>query len=133
MKVNFDKEMLVKHKFWIMLMIAVPMILASQIVLAVYVAGDIEKQRKKVEGEVKSAKGYVPQAYNNDNLEAKEKEVEESSPARTHSARNTELSTSRPAGGRPNETFEMPRIVLHSGKRVLIARIPSMVSTAEPT
>ena len=37
-----------------------------------------------------------------------------------------------PAGGRPNETLLMPKIVLHSGIACLIRRIPSIVSRAEP-
>jgi len=46
--------------------------------------------------------------------------------------RKTAFRTSRPAGGSPNETLEMPRMVFDSGKRALMARMPSMVSTAEP-
>ena len=41
------------------------------------------------------------------------------SPACTHSCRNTELSTCRAAGLRPNETFEMPRVVAPPGSRRL--------------
>ncbi len=52
----------------------------------------------------------------------------ESSPASTHSWRNTELSTWRAAGLRPNDTFESPRIVDTPGSSVLMERMPSMVS-----
>ena len=41
--------------------------------------------------------------------------IAESSPARTHSARNTEFSTARAAGLSPNDTFETPSIVCTSG------------------
>ena len=42
------------------------------------------------------------------------------------------FKTSRPAGGSPNETLEMPRIVLAAGSFCLMRRMPSIVSTAEP-
>ena len=41
--------------------------------------------------------------------------IAESSPARTHSARNTEFSTARAAGFRPNETLDTPSVVCTSG------------------
>ena len=41
--------------------------------------------------------------------------IAESSPACTHSARNTELSTARAAGFRPKETLETPSVVCTSG------------------
>src|SRR6266852_1210265 len=44
----------------------------------------------------------------------------------------TILGISNVSFGRPKDTFEMPRMVLHSGKRALMARMPSMVSTADP-
>jgi hypothetical protein len=59
--------------------------------------------------------------------------IARSRPAFTQWYRNTEFRTSRPASGRPKETFEIPRIVLHSGNAALIARIPSIVSAALPT
>ena len=52
----------------------------------------------------------------------------ESSPASTHSCRNTELSTWRAAGFRPKETLESPRMVETPGSSALIGRMPSMVS-----
>ena len=45
---------------------------------------------------------------------------------------NTELNTSRPAGGKPNETFDIPSIVLQFGNVSLMALTPSIVSAAEP-
>ena len=55
-----------------------------------------------------------------------------SKPAWTQWYRNTELSTSRPAGGSPKDTLEMPKIVLALGRASLIRRTPSMVSTPDP-
>ena len=46
----------------------------------------------------------------------------------THSCRNTEFSTCRAAGLRPNEMFERPRVVCTSGCRRLSSRIASIVS-----
>src|SRR5207248_8111724 len=42
------------------------------------------------------------------------------------------FTTSRPADGSPNETFEMPSTVLHLGSASLMARTASIVSTALP-
>ena len=56
-----------------------------------------------------------------------------SSPAWTQWYRNTELSTSRPEGGSPKETLEMPRTVLQRGRACLMSRTPSMVSSPDPT
>ncbi len=53
-----------------------------------------------------------------------------SSPACTHSCRNTEFSTCRAAGFSPNDTFEMPRVKCTRGCRRLISRIASIVSMA---
>ena len=56
--------------------------------------------------------------------------IAESSPASTASCRNTELSTERAAGLRPNDTLETPRVVWMPGYFALIWRIASMVSIA---
>ncbi len=55
-----------------------------------------------------------------------------SSPAPTHSARNTELSTTRAAGFRPKEILDSPRMVRTSGWRRLISRMASMVAAPSP-
>ena len=51
-----------------------------------------------------------------------------SSPACTHSCRNTELSTWRAAGDRPNETFDRPSTVWTPGSSALIRGCASIVS-----
>ena len=56
--------------------------------------------------------------------------IAESSPASTHSCRNTEFSTTRAAGFRPKETLETPRVVWIPGCRAVSCRIASMVSIA---
>jgi hypothetical protein len=53
-----------------------------------------------------------------------------SSPAFTHSCRNTEFSTCRAAALRPNDTFEMPSVVCTPECRRLSSRIASIVSSA---
>ena len=52
----------------------------------------------------------------------------ESSPASTHSWRNTELSTWRAAGLSPNDTFDTPSVVYTPGISALMRRIASMVA-----
>ena len=54
--------------------------------------------------------------------------IAESSPACTHSCRNTEFSTWRAAGLRPKDTLDSPRMVDTPGSSALIARMPSIVS-----
>ncbi|COZ17796.1 Uncharacterised protein [Mycobacterium tuberculosis] len=54
--------------------------------------------------------------------------IAESSPASWHSCRNTELSTWRAAGLRPNEMLDRPSVVCTSGWRFFSSRIASMVS-----
>ena len=54
--------------------------------------------------------------------------IAESRPASWHSCRNTELSTWRAAGFRPNEMFDRPSVVCTSGCFCLSSRIASMVS-----
>ena len=54
--------------------------------------------------------------------------IAESSPASTHSCRNTELSTMREAAFKPNETLLTPSVVCTSGNSSFKARIASIVS-----
>jgi hypothetical protein len=56
MNVNINKEALIKHKFWIMLGIAVPLILAGIYTLEFPVAEATAKELKKVHQQDKSAK-----------------------------------------------------------------------------
>ena len=56
--------------------------------------------------------------------------IAESSPAWTHSCRNTEFSTCRAAGFRPKDTLETPSVVWMPGYFVVTCRIASMVSSA---
>ena len=52
----------------------------------------------------------------------------ESSPACTHSWRNTEFNTWRAAGLRPKETLETPSVVYTPGSSALMRRMASMVA-----
>ena len=54
----------------------------------------------------------------------------ESSPASTHSCRNTELRTWRAAGFRPNDTLDRPSTVWEPGISALMRRMASIVSMA---
>lgn len=73
MKLNIDKDQLLKNKFWIMLIVAVPLILAGQYIVMGPVAEDIEKTKKKVTAELR--KPINPPFYNNDNIEKKNAEA----------------------------------------------------------
>ena len=55
-----------------------------------------------------------------------------SSPAWTQWYKKTELKTSLPAGGKPKDTFDIPKIVLVRGRVSFINRTPSIVSAADP-
>lgn len=77
MKLNIDKEKILKNKFWILLVVAVPMILASQYIVLGPVAEDISKTRKKVDSELKKARDIKPPYYNGNNIEAKLKQAAE--------------------------------------------------------
>jgi hypothetical protein len=69
MKLNIDKDKLLKNKFWIMLALAVPMILAAQYIMMVPVAEEIDKQKKKVAMELK--KPVNPPFYNSENIQSR--------------------------------------------------------------
>ena len=48
MKLNINKDKLLKHKFWILLVLAIPLILAGHFLLLGPVAAEIEKEQKGV-------------------------------------------------------------------------------------
>lgn len=74
MKLNIDKEKLLKNKFWIILVLAVPMILASQYIVMGPVADEIAKKKKAVMAELKK---QVPGPfYNAENIQKKLNEAE---------------------------------------------------------
>jgi len=50
---KFDKEKVLKHKFWILLLVTLPLTLGAIFLLVTSVAGDIEATRKKIEADYK--------------------------------------------------------------------------------
>src|SRR5947209_4182982 len=65
MKLNVNKDLLLKHKFWIFLVVALPMVLAAMFVLLVPIADTIAKERKDVDKlllDLKKPSGvFIPQ------------------------------------------------------------------------
>ena len=57
--------------------------------------------------------------------------IARSSPASTQWWRKTELRTARAFGETPNETFDTPSEVFTPGSSFLMARMPSIVATAD--
>jgi hypothetical protein len=53
---KFDKETALKHKFWILLLVSLPLSLGAIFFLVTAVSGDISLHRKKVEADVKKYK-----------------------------------------------------------------------------
>ncbi len=50
---KFDKEKILKHKFWVMLLVVLPLSLGAIFILVTAVAGDISQARTKIESELK--------------------------------------------------------------------------------
>jgi hypothetical protein len=75
MKLNKDK--LLKHKFWIVLLLAVPLILGGQFILLVLVAGEIGAEKSKVVTQVKQAKEFKGDVHSPQNSEEKTKQAED--------------------------------------------------------
>jgi len=65
MKLNVNKDLLLKHKFWIFLGVGLPIILAAMFMVLVPVADSIANQRKEVEKTLNDAKKpsgmFIPQ------------------------------------------------------------------------
>ena len=59
MAVKIDKEALIKHRFWIMLGVAVPLILVAMYVLRIDIATSIAAAQKKTDAALKAVKGYT--------------------------------------------------------------------------
>ena len=64
MKMN--KDQLLKHKFWVLLLVAVPLILAGQFIILVVVAGDIDKDKKDLLGLIDKAKKEAGPFYSDE-------------------------------------------------------------------
>ncbi len=62
MKAKFDKDMLIKHRFWILLGITVPLVLGAVFVLITTVSAEIDSYRKKAEGMHNELRKSSPQA-----------------------------------------------------------------------
>lgn len=56
MNAKFDKDLLIKHKFWVLLGVSVPLIIAAFFILGTSVSADIESQKKKNSDKEKSLK-----------------------------------------------------------------------------
>ena len=76
MAVKIDKEALLKHRFWIMLGVAVPLILVAMYVLRVDIASGIEKSRKAVDTALKSIKTVGGDFPSQEQIDKLGKEVE---------------------------------------------------------
>ncbi len=76
MKLNINKDKLLKHKFWILLAVAIPLILAGQFVLLGPVAGEIEGDKGKVLATIKGA-ANVKGNYNEENAKQRIKVADE--------------------------------------------------------
>jgi hypothetical protein len=50
---KFDKDMVLKHKFWVLLAVSLPLILGSLFILVTAVSGDIRRTRASVEKQLK--------------------------------------------------------------------------------
>jgi hypothetical protein len=80
MAVKFDKDMLIKHRFWLLLAATIPMVLAAIFVLITSVSAEIDAQRKNVEQTEKTL-GSVSQVVGpkeNDDLKEHAKKHKES-------------------------------------------------------
>ncbi len=53
---KFNKEMLLKHKFWVLLLVTVPLSLGALFLLVTSVSGDITRMRTSLEAEQKRLK-----------------------------------------------------------------------------
>src|SRR5262245_426134 len=51
-KVAFDKDMLIKHRFWIGLGLTVPLSLVAILILTAFLPGEIRRQRKNIEDDI---------------------------------------------------------------------------------
>ncbi len=57
MAVKFDKDMLIKHRFWVLLGVSVPLVITAIFILITAVSADNEAKRKKLES---TRKGLTP-------------------------------------------------------------------------
>lgn len=78
MAVKFNKDAILKHHFWILLGIAVPLIGAGLFMLMGPVAAQIETDRKKADSIVKQGKSALGQApfLNEENIKKKQAQVD---------------------------------------------------------
>lgn len=62
MKAKFDKDALIKHRFWILLGVTIPLVLAAVLILITSVGAEIESYRKKAEEKYTAASKASPGA-----------------------------------------------------------------------
>jgi hypothetical protein len=74
---KLSKDQILKQKFWVMLTLAVPLILAGHFVLLVLVAGEIDGDRKKIAGEVDKGRKVKGPFFSEKNVDAVNKYREE--------------------------------------------------------
>src|SRR5688572_4960667 len=70
MQMKFDKDLVLKHKFWIVLALCVPFSIAAIFILTTRVSGQIAEQHKKIVGTLKAV-GSAPKVPMRDINEAK--------------------------------------------------------------
>ena len=84
MPVKFDKEMLIKHRFWVLLGISVPLVLVAVFILITSVSADIESSRKKLADKYKAAQANAQVGPRVIEVHTKEAEVWKQQETKVH-------------------------------------------------